>query len=79
MLRLKLVRENVLCERSRQQYAVAADEEALFGKPAMSRDEVRPRDAVAVEEDKIVPAARHERTISDFGEPESPDLLARHA
>ena len=55
MLRLKLVREDVLGERARQQYAVAADEEALFGKPAMSRDEVRPRDAVAVEERQDTP------------------------
>ena len=42
----------------RQQHPVAGDETARLGEPAVGRDEIRPRDAVAVEEDAVAAGAR---------------------
>ena len=70
-LRLEILRENVLGQRLRQQHAVAADETARLRERAMRRDEIRPRNAIAVEKDAIGAGARRDRAIADFGEPKA--------
>ena len=51
-----------------------------LGKPPMRGDEIRPRDAVAVDENEIAARARRDRAIADFGETKAavllPDMLA---
>ena len=50
----------------RQQRAIAGDEPAGLGEPSMGGDEIRPRQAVAVEEHDIVAARCADRAIADF-------------
>src|SRR2546423_2767142 len=75
--------ENAFRQPLRQQHAIAANKKTRLGKPAMRRDEIGPRQAVAVEENQIAARTRHDRAIADFGEAEPavllPDMLERHA
>src|SRR5947208_12011257 len=51
--RFKIPGENIFGERLRQQHAIAANEESRLGESPMRRDEIRPRDAIAVEKNDI--------------------------
>ena len=59
----------------RQQNAVAGDEAARFGQTAMRGDEIRPRDAVAVEEDAVGAARGEDRAVADLGGAEAAVLV----
>ena len=56
-LRRQFLAQNLFRERQGQQDPVAGDEPARFGQPPMGRNEVLPRDAVAVQEDAVVALA----------------------
>jgi hypothetical protein len=62
-------------QRLRQQNAIAGDEPAGLGKPAMSRDEIGAWDAIAVEKHAIGAAAPRDRAIADFGRAETRMLV----
>src|SRR5215475_15488853 len=62
-------------ERLAEQNASAGDEPTGRGEAAMSRDEARPRDAVAVEENAQSAGALEDRAVADFGEPETLVLM----
>ena len=59
----------------RHQDAVAGDEPAGLGEPAMRGDEARPRDAIAVQEDEIASRAFADAEIADLGETEAAVLV----
>ena len=74
-LRLQALAQNFFGERARQQHAVAGDEPAGLGEPPMGGDEVRPQDAVAVEEDAVVAARREDRPVADLAGAEAAMLV----
>src|SRR4029077_3909914 len=69
--RLEFFLQNSLRKRPRQQKPVAGHEPATLGQRAVRRDEIGPRDAIAVEEDAIIAGRREDRAIADFGEAET--------
>src|SRR5262245_39702552 len=65
-LRLQLLAQYGISEGRREQHAISGDEPSGFGEPAMRRDEIGHRDAVAVEEDAVIPAAGENGAVADF-------------
>src|SRR5262245_36947433 len=65
-LRLQLLAQYGIGEGRREQHAVSGDEPSGFGQPAMRRDEILRRDAVAVEKDAVIPAAGENGAVADF-------------
>ena len=78
-LRRELFAQHFRRQFGREQDAVAGDEPAALGETAMGGDEIRPRDAIAVEENDIVAARGENGAVADFGGAEAavlvPDVL----
>ena len=58
-----------------QENAVAGHEPARRGKPAVGSDEIRPHDAIAVEEDAVDAARRQDRAVANLGGAKSVVLM----
>src|SRR5262249_51944243 len=70
-------------ETRREQHAVAGHEPSALGQPAMYGKEIGGHDAIAVEKDAVVAAARLDRAVTDFSGAESamglPHVAERNA
>ena len=75
MFRFERPAQNHVGQCLSQQSPIAGDEPAGFGEPPMGRDEIRPREAVAVEEHDIFAARRADRPIADFAGAEAAMLM----
>ena len=83
MLGFELPGEHVLGQGFRQQRAIAGDEPAGLGKPSVDADEIRPRQAVAVEKYDVIAVGYADRAIADFAGAKAamlvPDMGERNA
>src|SRR5262249_13933948 len=74
-------RQRPLGEFARHQDTIAGHEPTRLGKAAVHGNEVGPRNAIAVEEDAIIPAARQDGAVARLAGPEAaillPDVLER--
>ena len=74
--------EHGIGQFARQQNAVAGDEPARLGEPAMRGDEIGARQAIAVEEDAEFAGARANAAVADLAAAEAEmlvaDVLERH-
>src|SRR5262249_56003211 len=67
--------EDLIGELTRHQDAISGHEPSRFGEPAVDRDEVRPRYAIAVQKHAIRALAREYAAIADFARAKSAILL----
>src|SRR5262245_26980215 len=65
-LRSQLLAQHGIGKGRREQYAVSGDEPSGLGELAMCGDEIGCRDAVAVKEDAVIPAASENGAVADF-------------
>src|SRR5262249_10468729 len=69
--------EDLTGELTRHQDAISGHEPSRFGEPAVDRDEVRPRYAIAVQKHAIRALAREYAAIAELASAESRLVLAR--